>query len=159
MIWIGCLVLAVLCALLAVQQLLIARQLGRRIDGAIFEGPARLELFGHVTHIGWVRQGPERIDVLTIEGEALQCDTRARYRLTPLTWKEFVAECLQWRDEGDRLVEREIAARAKTEERRAALRIAIGDAIERLSSQSPGEAKFILDMACEKDGEHDAPPF
>lgn len=29
----------------------------------------------------------ERIDVLTVKGEAIQIDARARFRLTPITWQ------------------------------------------------------------------------
>lgn len=174
MIWIGCFLLSILCAALALQQFLFARRISRRIDGlnAIFEGPARLELFGHVTHIGWVRQGPERIDVLTIEGEALQCDTRARYRLTPLTWKEFVRECLRRKEERIDRAGHEIRllkeARAESEARRGALRIAIADALEafnewastpEFAASMANKGIQILDAAREKDEEHDEPPF
>ena len=98
MIWIGPSVLCFLCVILITMQTLRQVRLIKREAEAPFEGPACLELFGHVTHVGWIRQGAERIDLLTIEGEALQCDARARYRLTPLTWKEFVGECLRRRE-------------------------------------------------------------
>lgn len=175
MIWIGCLVLlSAACALLVIQRFVIVRRIRRHIDrlNATFEGPARLELFGHVTHIGWVRQGPERIDLLTIEGEALQCDARARYRLTPLTWREFVDECLQKRVRCTGQLEHELklvkAARAEAEERRRALRIAIADALEafnewastpEFAASRANKGIQILDAAREKDEEHDALPF
>jgi hypothetical protein len=137
-----------------------------------FEGPARLELFGHVTHIGWVRQGPDRIDVLTIGGEALQCDARARYRLTPLTWKDFVAECLRRKEEGESRLEHEVrilkTARAEAEERRIDLRNAIAEALEQYAAPAEGaEASAeqanrvicILDAAREKDDKYDEIPF
>lgn len=175
MIWVGSVGLAVLCILLAVAHLLVARRLARRLDGAgEFEGPARLELFGHVTHVGWVRQVGERIDLLTIEGEALQCDARARYRLTPLTWKalaEASARAVEMRKE-------ELSERIGTKtadldrdnqelwQRIRLLREAIAAAkgvIETWPSScgenQPHAVANALEAALEADGESDDIPF
>jgi hypothetical protein len=62
---------------------------------ADYNGPARLEVFGHRTYIGWVRSTNERIDVLTVEGDAIQLDTHSRFQLTPLMWQELVDEALE----------------------------------------------------------------
>lgn len=190
MIWLGYAGLSLMFLLLALHTLRKARVNEKTLDELkknaitlfykhpprdpleLFEGPARLELFGHVIHVGWVRQGPERIDVLTIEGEALQCDARSRYRLTPLTWSEFVGECLRRKEEGIERFGHEIEAlkeaRAESEARRGALRIAISDALEAFNewANSPEIAASmankgiqILDAAREKDDKYDELPF
>lgn len=60
-----------------------------------YEGPAKVEVFGHDEHVGWVRSTAERIYILTSEGAAIQIDARARFRLTPITWQELTYECLK----------------------------------------------------------------
>jgi hypothetical protein len=65
------------------------------LAGSDYEGPATLDVFGHDEHIGWVRAGEERIDILTVKGEAIQVDVRARFRLTPITWQELSEQCLR----------------------------------------------------------------
>jgi len=71
-----------------------------------YQGPARLEVFGKDEHIGWVRASNERIDILTVEGEAIQVDTRARFRLTPITWQELANEGLREQKDRGRVIRR-----------------------------------------------------
>lgn len=138
------LVLCMLCSLLAFQQMRIDRHLRRMvIDLSSFEGPARLELFGHTTHIGWVRQGPERIDVLTTE-----------------TRKEHLT-----RELGETTEELETHNRALWQRIRL-LREAITaakDIIETWPSScgenQPHAVANSLDAALETDGESDDIPF
>jgi hypothetical protein len=65
------------------------------VNASDYEGPAKVEVFGHDEHVGWARSTLERIDILTIEGSAIQIDARARFRLTPITWNELAHKCLK----------------------------------------------------------------
>jgi len=67
------------------------------LAGSDYAGPATLEVFGHEEHVGWVRAGEERIDILTVDGQAIQVDARARFRLTPMTWQELTDQSIQVR--------------------------------------------------------------
>lgn len=62
-----------------------------------FEGPAKLEVFGHDKHVGWVRCRGALITILTVDGRALQLDLRSRFRLEPLTFIELAEACLRER--------------------------------------------------------------
>lgn len=70
-----------------------------------YQGPAKLEVFGKDEHVGWVRAGEERIDILTVEGEAIQVDARARFRLTPITWQELCGQCMLAKADRNYIVE------------------------------------------------------
>lgn len=141
----------VLCVLIAIALpplSSIGWALARRDLRRDYEGPAKLDLFGHQSHIGWVRQTADRIEILTIQGEALQIDARARYKLQALTWQQLcdhaARECEareRGREEarkGRDALERLEAAQACAkdfEERHSRLRIAIEKAADDLQSR------------------------
>lgn len=66
-----------------------------------YEGPAKLELFGHQREIGWCRENADTIEMLTTDGKVVWFDVRSRYRLTPLTLQELVDECLSLKSTRD----------------------------------------------------------
>lgn len=154
-------------------RLLAGIQAGRRPETehkppSFYQGPAKLELFGRQHHTGWIRETPERIDMLTLEGEALQFDPRARYRLTPLSWQALAEASNHKADErrgvcrSDRFV-REGLERARDEykARVGHLRTAVADALEALAGSPRGsnvtDAIVKLEAAREKDDEADIP--
>lgn len=59
-----------------------------------FEGPAKLEVFGHQSHIGWLRSSETSIEMLSVEGKVLFFDARSAFRLTPITMGKLADYCL-----------------------------------------------------------------
>lgn len=134
-----------------------------------YAGPGKVEVFGHDEHVGWVRSTSDRIDILTIEGSAIQIDSRARFRLTPITWQELADQCLRSAAQRERTIQRlehDLSNVRKCSEEYASrigtLREGIGLACTQLAELAPNApidtvlaVKQRLEGAIEDDNEHD----
>jgi hypothetical protein len=109
-----------------------------------YEGPAKLELFGRDSHVGWLRSCGTLISMLTTDGQALRFDARAQFRLTPVTWQALVEETLKVKlaNETNEHFHEQCAKNLrndlrKEEARSNELRTALEYALEGLKSETP----------------------
>lgn len=140
-----------------------------RLDSAIYHGPALLEVFGHGEHLGWIHQAAEKIRMLQVDGHTREFDTRSRFRLTPLSFRELTSRASQYRDRRHDAAEynakRATAMLTQGEERRLALRTAVAEALEAFApdgqrcADQANKAIQILEAARAKDDEYDDIPF